>query len=463
MQVMELVYKGEGVVRRLVLAQGAAAGLLAAACGAGGQGGQPAVPAADLKGTTVEYLSMAQPTHPEEAARLKVLETFSQQNTLGIKVTTATSAGGQAGAREGQVSGASMAQVIAALAAGTPPDMVNTMNFNMAELFARGGTVDVDTELKGDAEWKKVRPAIFPHIVNGLSWRGKLFAVPTHSSFFLMYYNGELLKRAGLAVPPRTWTWNTFEEYARKVSQPPDVWAYDDGWAYARIGMMFINNGAKFTSPDGTKFLLTSPEVRETLEFQQRLVRANIMRPHDGSRTGGYKELLQEGKMAFQHAVPARVPVFRRDKLDFGTIFYPLGPKNTSRTNYSHGTTYGYTVFKNKDPKKQVAALHAALQAAKPESGLLFARDAGTPPSYRSVVESAAFQAEMKKDAESWPFYEVLPNFIPYPAFATFSEARAAVDEEFGKIWAGQSSLNAGLDEAQRRAQQLLDEALKSA
>jgi hypothetical protein len=58
---------------------------------------------------------------------------------------------------------------------------------------------------------------------------------------------------------------------------------------------------------------------------------------------------------------------------------------------------------------------------------------------------------------------EVLPNFIPYPAFATFSEARAAVDEEFGKIWAGQTSLNAGLEEAQRRAQQLLDEALKGA
>jgi ABC-type glycerol-3-phosphate transport system substrate-binding protein len=227
--------------------------------------------------------------------------------------------------------------------------------------------------------------------------------------------------------------------------------------------MMFINNGATFTNPDGTRFLLNSPEVRETLEFQQRLVRANLMRPHDGSRTGGYRELLQEGKMVFQHAVPARVPVFRRDNLDFGTVFYPLGPKNSAKTGYSHGTTYGFTVFKRSEARQVQAALQAAMQAAKPESGLLFARDAGTPPSYRSVVEAAAFQAELKKDAASWPFYEVLPNFIPFPAFATFAEARAAVDEEYNKIWSGQTSLNAGIEESQRRAQQLLDEALRAA
>jgi multiple sugar transport system substrate-binding protein len=415
-----------------------------------------------VKGTTVEYLSLAMPTAPEEAVRLQVLANFSQQNPHGITVTAVQSAG-QAGAREGQISGASMAQVVAALAASTPPDLVNTMNFNMAELYARGGTVDVDAELKGSADWKRARASVYPHILSGLSWQGKLFAVPTHSSFFLMYYNGELLKRAGLPVPPRAWTWGAFEEYLAKAGRPPDVWGYDDGWTYARTGMMFINNGARFTTADGARFLLNAPEVRETLEFQLRLARGSLMRPHDGSRSGGYAELLQQGRMVFQHAVPARVPVFRKDGLDFGTIFYPLGPRNTARTSFSHGTTYGYTVFRNGGPKRVQAALLAALQAATPESGLLFARDSGTPPSYRSVVEAPAFQAEVRKDAASWPFYEALPNFVPYPAFATFAEARAAVDEELGRIWAGQTSLNTGLDEAQRRAQQLLGQALQGA
>jgi multiple sugar transport system substrate-binding protein len=433
---------------------------LLAACARFDRESLPASPASDLNGTTVEYLSMFQPTHVIERANLKALEAFSQQNPYGIKILNTQSAGQAGGQREGQVQGASMAQVIAAIAAGTPPDMILTANFNMAELFARGGTVDVDAELKGNAEWRRIRPAVYPNIVHGLSWRGKLFAVPAHSSFFLMYYNGDLLKRAGLPPPPRTWTWSTFEDYSRKASQPPDVWGWSDGWTYARTGMMFINNGARFTNADGTKFSLNSPEVRETLEFNHRMLRAGLTPPHDGTRNGGYQELLQQGKMVFQHAQPNRVPEWRKINLDFGTIYYPLGPRNMTKANFSHGTTYGFTVFK-KDPKKVQAALLAALQAAKPESGMIFAKGAGTPPSYRSTVEAATFQAEMKKDTESWPFYEVLPNFIPFPAFATFSEAREAVDEEFGKIWAGQTSLNAGLEAAQRRAQQLLDEALK--
>jgi hypothetical protein len=277
--------------RRRLLAGGALGGAgLVAACGA------PAAPAtsatADLRGTTVEYWGMWAPTHSEEVARLKVLQSFSAQNTLGVTVNAA-SASGQTVANMDKINGA--------VAAGTPPDMTNAQSSNMALLFATGATVDVDTELKGSADWKRIRPAIYPAILENHSWKGKVFGVPSHNSSQLMYFNVVALRRAGLAPPPAGWTWDAFFDYARKAAQPPEVTAYDDEWTYTGAGMWVLNNGGRFLSPDGTRVSLTGPEAAEAVEFLERLLRAGLMRPHDGSASGGYKELLPQQQVVIRH------------------------------------------------------------------------------------------------------------------------------------------------------------------
>src|SRR5262249_10531132 len=89
------------------------------------------------------------------------------------------------------------------------------------------------------------------------------------------------------------------------------------------------------------------PPVAQAVEWQLAFLKSGLMRPHDGSKSGGYKELIPEGQVVFQLAVPQRVlPVYRKQGAEFGTGFYPLGPGNTARTNVSHGVMYGFTVFK---------------------------------------------------------------------------------------------------------------------
>src|SRR5688572_27324985 len=83
-----------GLSRRRLMAGGAiAAGGVLAACGSptatgstggtGSTGNAGTTAAANLQGTTVEYWGQWAPPHSEEVARLKVLENFSNQNTLG--------------------------------------------------------------------------------------------------------------------------------------------------------------------------------------------------------------------------------------------------------------------------------------------------------------------------------------------------------------------------------------------
>jgi len=424
---------------------------LLAACGVGGGGAPGGSPKVDLTGVSVDFWSDGVSTHPTSQATAAVLDAYTAQNTLGVRVNTAASVGLEAG----------ITKVITALAAGTPPDLINMKHFFLADLFSRGATVDVDAELKGDAEWKKVRADAYPNIVQGLTWKGKLYAIPSHNSYFLMYYQPELLKRAGLAAPPRDWTWDRFVDYCRRASSPPDVTGYDCSWEHPRTGMVALNNGAQSISPDGTKLIVNGPEIREAIEWQLGLVRSGLMRPHNGSANGGYSEKLPQGTVAFQFGVQARIPTYRKDGVQFGTCFYPLGPGNKAKKNMTHGTAYGFAVMKNKDPKKQAAALQASLWAAKPESGMVLLRDGGVLPSYKSIVEAPSFQAEWKKDADNWPFVEALAGFQPFPGFPTFEEARNAVLKHWQNIWAGRTSVNDGLNEGQREAQQIIDRGMQ--
>jgi ABC-type glycerol-3-phosphate transport system substrate-binding protein len=190
------------------------------------------------------------------------------------------------------------------------------------------------------------------------------------------------------------------------------------------------------------------------------LVKQGLMRAHDGSATGGYSEKLPEGKVVFQFAVAARVPAYRLNGTQFGTTYFPLGPKNTAKKNVTHGESYGFAVFK-KDPKKQQAALQAAVWGTRNDSGLVYAQTGGTIPAYRGVIESPELQAAFKNDADVWPFYELLPNFIPMPNFPGFTEVRTMGDQMIPQIWAEKVTVRDGLNEYTRLAQQRLDEVLR--
>jgi ABC-type glycerol-3-phosphate transport system substrate-binding protein len=115
------------------------------------------------------------------------------------------------------------------------------------------------------------------------------------------------------------------------------------------------------------------------------------------------------------------------------------------------------------DPRKVQARLLFGLWAARVDSGLIFDRDGGVPPSYKHVVESPDFHAVAKQDAEFWSFYEALPHYLPDPNFPRFTASKAPTNEQLQAIWAGRASVKDGLAEAQKLAQPILDEALRRA
>jgi ABC-type glycerol-3-phosphate transport system substrate-binding protein len=438
--------------RSIVVGATAVPAALLAACGGGGDAGS-AVKAEDLKGLTLEGWGWNAATHQETVGVSKVMDDFNARNPQGIKVNFTSPGSGGA---------ATYQKYVTALTSGTPPDFAQGQHFYMSDLYRQGGLVDHDVELKANADGKKAKAALTQDIVAGWTWKGKMYGVPMYSSHFAMYYVPDYLQRVNLAAPPpKNWNWDQFLDYQKKAARPPDVTGYDDNWSYSRTGMLVLNNGHRFLSADGTKFSYNSPEALEAIDFQMQLVKQGLMRAHDGSASGGYSEKLPEGKVVFQFGVANRVVTWRKNGTQFGTCYYPIGKSNKEKKNLTHGEAYGFSVFKNKDTKKQQASLIASLWPSRPDMGLVLAQEAGVPPSYRTIVEDPQFQATFKKDAESWPFYDLIAGFIPMPNFPGFGDVRTTGDKMILDIWAGKGTAKEILDEYTRFGQQKLDEVLR--
>jgi ABC-type glycerol-3-phosphate transport system substrate-binding protein len=221
-----------------------------------------------------------------------------------------------------------------------------------------------------------------------------------------------------------------------------------------------LNNGGRLINEDLTKYMLNSPEVIQTVEWLVSLVNAGLAPQHDGTANGGYKDLLPLRQVVMQPAVSLRIATWRQQgDVSFATGYNPQGPKSAKKQNFTHGATHGYGIFK-KDPARTTAAALATLWISRVESGIALA-EAGLQTPYKQVIESAEFQGQLKRDTDLWPFYELMPNVLPFANGPASEQERAAIDTQARAIWAKRTSVREGLNEMQRVAQGLLDESLK--
>src|SRR5919199_1940870 len=106
-------------------------------------------------------------------------------------------------------------KLITQQAAGDPPDTVFTTNDYMFEEAAKGMLLDI-TSYFNKSKIKKTdyyTAALEPQFL-----RGKLFAMPVDYGEWLLWYNVEMLKKAGVPTPTDKWTWDDYRKYAQKMT-----------------------------------------------------------------------------------------------------------------------------------------------------------------------------------------------------------------------------------------------------
>ena len=93
-------------------------------------------------------------------------------------------------------------KIVAAIRAGTAPDVVSSFNsYNVGVYCGTGGWIDLSSLMKGSG----ISTSMFPASTNYYTqYGGKKCALPLLADTYGLYYNKALFKKAGIAGPPKT-------------------------------------------------------------------------------------------------------------------------------------------------------------------------------------------------------------------------------------------------------------------
>lgn len=118
---------------------------------------------------------------------------------------------------------------LTALTGGNPPDVGYVIDYAMPKWASVGAVAELDEYIKK----YKVDPNNYPAPVWEIGkYKGKQYGIPYTMDSYMLYYNKDLLKEAGITSPPETFS--QLKEYAEKLTKK------DAKGDYSQVG--FISN-----------------------------------------------------------------------------------------------------------------------------------------------------------------------------------------------------------------------------
>jgi multiple sugar transport system substrate-binding protein len=231
-------------------------------------------------------------------------------------------------------------------------------------------------------------------IVDGLSYKGKLYALSYDFGPNIVYVNKALFQKAGVSLPKPDWTWNDFLETSKGLTKKidgADVYAIVGSNQFDRMVPWIMSNGGDYANADFTKSTLSAPETVEAIQFYADMTFKNkIAAPvTDPGNANSDRDQIQGGQAAMYISGPWQF-INMRSKMKDDWDIVPLPKGKAGSISSVAGSGFGISTA-TKYPKESWAVLKALTST----DGLKKVASAGRGyPGRKSAVE-----AFYKKDA----------------------------------------------------------------
>ena len=218
-------------------------------------------------------------------------------------------------------------------------------------------------EVLNTREWlnapsfRATRTKFIPNAIAKSMYQGKLYGLPCIIGGTVIYYNRDLLAKAGVTKIPSSEA--ELLAAAKKVQAlGGGVWGHnvplsnkDFTWYFLYHGIH--NRGVDIISKDQNKVTFASSQQASALQFYADLVNKWKVQPPVGQydREAGVA-LFKAGRIGFLHDEPLRLSVFRSEKLPFKWDFIQPVGAGGRRTIFS---TTGHWVMASKGENKDAA------------------------------------------------------------------------------------------------------------
>jgi multiple sugar transport system substrate-binding protein len=270
---------------------------------------------------------------------------------------------------------------------------------------------------------------IVPTFLNNSMYKGVTYAVPDLASARALFYNKDILKKAGVTKLPTTWT--ELEVVLKQIkAKVPGVYPYaiplgpEEAqaefaiWAGGNGGVMFKNG----------KWVLNSKENIAAMTFIKKLTDQKLTQPNPAKcdRTACAQTLFAAGKAAFING-SVFLPGWLKDNggaaLNLGSGSFVAAP---GKKPVTLGVQDYFTAYKANGHKAEITKWMDFI--FEPTNYAAFLKAAGGfIPATKSAGAAAA------KDPALAPFIKLLPSAIFYPGDqAAWPAVKGAVQQSIG-------------------------------
>lgn len=338
---------------------------------------------------------------------------------------------------------------------GQPPDIA-IMHLSRIQGYAPADLLQPFDEAQL-AQYGITSDKFLPEIWNNAHYQGKLYAIPLDTHPFVMYYNTDLCRKAGLLgadgklmplVGPTAMI-DAFQKVQKATgalglavdAQDVNPWRV----FYALYGQM----GGKILTPDGSELVLDDSKALQALSFMSDLTnKAKVASPTIDY--AGAVALFASGKAGFFWQGEWEVTTFQTAKLPFNMTLFP----NIFGNNTTQADSHTFILPKQSVVDQQRLADSLKFISFMLKDSMVWAQG-GHIPAYQPVVKSTAYQ-QLKPQAN----YAAQAQSVVYDPFAWFSGSGSQMETQAGAafqaVMGGQLTPKQGLDQFRSYMQKML-------
>ena len=281
---------------------------------------------------------------------------------------------------------------------------------------------------------------------------GNTYGLPIAASARAMYYNKDILEKAGVANPPGTW--DELKDAAAKIkASGGDVYGYGLQGKEIETDVYYYyamwSQGTEILNEDGTSGLST-PGALEAAKLYKSLIDEGLTQPGVTSNNReDVQNLFKQGKIGMMITAPFLSSQIKEEvpDLNYGVTAIPAGPTGARGT---YGVTDSIIMFKNAKNKEEawkfLDFLFTTEQRAK------FTQNEGFLPVNKEEAEMPYYtdNADLKE------FTALLPDARFAPVIPGWEEIAQITSDAVQKIYLGTGEPEATLKEAADSANKVL-------
>jgi sn-glycerol 3-phosphate transport system substrate-binding protein len=272
---------------------------------------------------------------------------------------------------------------------------------------------------------------------------GKVSSLPFNNSTPVLYYNKDLMAKAGLDPEKPPQTWDELKSMATQIVEEAGegvvgVNIRSEDWV---LKAFILQNDGKIMSDDATEPLFNAEAGVEALTFWKSLIDEGLMPPaQHGSQA---RELFIAGQMGFLYDSTGSVgTVLQGAQFNWDTAFMPMKVK--------YGATVGgaaLALFPSTEEKED-ATWKFLKWLLSPENCAKWTEATGYVPVRESVLQSEQIQKLFDEHPQYRAGFEQLEYAETYPHFWEMGVLDDLLGQAIEKVELGVLEPKAALDEA---------------